>query len=116
MNFSNVPQFGIMVEAQVTNQVYKWMDNIAADINDDYWFTVTYIFNQNGVAVTANIFVQRKHEGKWYDCGVYNCYQLVPFADIKCKCLDLKPTPAEQKQSQPIHCYVDDCYVNGCYV
>lgn len=105
-----------MAEARVTKQVYLWMDNIAADINDDYWFTVTYIFNQNGVAVSANIFVQRKHENKWYDCGVYNCFQLIPFASIKCSCLDLIPTPEQQKESQPIHCYVDDCYVNDCYV
>lgn len=116
LNFSSVPQYGIMTEARVTKQVYRWMDNIADGIDDSYWFTVNYTYNQNGVVIGANIVVQKKHEGKWYDCGVYNVYNLITFSDIKCSCLDLVPTPDQQKPSQPLTYYVPDYYVPDYYV
>lgn len=115
LNFSNIPQFGVMSEANVTKQVYRWMDNISSEIDDSYWFTVTYIFNVNGLAIGANIFVQKNHNGIWYDCGVYNVYNLIPFNQIKCACLELAPNSAEQKPSEPLTYYIPDYYVEDYY-
>jgi hypothetical protein len=116
MNFTNQLSANNMLERNITKAVFAWMGNISADITDDYHFSITYIFNTIGIAVDANIYVERFYKEEWISCGSYSALAPIPFSQIKCSCLEAEKSEVSTKESDTLHYYVTGYYVPGYYV
>lgn len=119
ISFANTPTYNNMPEARLRGRIYNWIGEAKNDITKDYWFTVTYSFNQFGLAVDASIFVQVKNEiGQYERLGYYSPLGNVLLSEVIgiynneiCNKCEPSDTP-----SQPLHYYVDGYYVEGYYV
>lgn len=115
VTFTNSLRYSTMKERVVTKAVYEWMDNISSDITEDYRFFVTYIFNRNGIAVDALIYIEKIVNSVWYKCGEYSAFSKIDFSSIICGCEETV-SQVSTKESETIHYYINGYYINGYYV
>lgn len=113
IQFSNGLTYGNMYEANVTKSVYSWVEAISYGIDSSYSFIATYIYNQFGVAVEANIMVQRKVGDDWLNLGTYSSSFVLPCPEIL---LSVGDTPSNPIESDSLHYYVNGYYETGYYV
>lgn len=97
----------------VTKSVFAWVEAIADRIDSTYLFQTSYIFNLQGLAIDAQIHVQRVADGTITSLGYYMASAPLTCPDIL---LPLPPDGNEGIPSEPIHYYVSGYYVEGYYV
>lgn len=119
ISFANAVEYNSMYESRLQTKIYNWIGEAKDDITANYWFTVTFQFNQQGLAVDASILVQvRDSSGAWESLGSYSPLGNVTLTDvIEAFEIDNCPdcTPSDFPSQVP-HYYVPEYYVEGYYV
>lgn len=115
VNFTTQPTLGTMSESKLTLSVYNWVGEAQEIIDSSYWFTVTYIYSQFGLAIDATILVQKFTNGVWETLGTFspNGEKLSTVIQTTVVCVPCAPSDII---SQPIHYYVPNYYIPGYYV
>jgi len=104
------------VESRLYTQICNWIREGVNDIDENYWFTITYIFNLNGVAVDASIMVQVKTgETTYINLGSYSPLGRIRLTEVigvfdEANCEECIPS---DKLSEPIGYYVPGYYISN---
>lgn len=119
MSFANAPQFNTMSESRLLTQICNWIREGVNVIDGNYWFTITYIFDANGIAVDASILVQIKTGLTTTESlGSYSPFGRTTLTDVigifeEQNCEECTPSSII---SVPQPYYVDGYYVPDYYV
>lgn len=119
INFANSVEYNNMYESRLQTLIYNWIGEAKDDITSDYWFTVTFQFNDQGLAVDAEIKVQvRSRDGEWESLGSYSPFGNVKLSDVigvfnESTCEECIPSDFP---SDTEHYYITGYYVEGYYV
>jgi len=118
IHFTTSFTYGNMYEARIYNRVLNWVGEAQDLLTKDYYFAVEYIYGQSGVAIDANIRVQRKVDEVWVTLGYFSPSSPVTLSSIietdNCK-IQSECVPSDIP-SETMHYYVPNYYVAGYYV
>ncbi len=115
VHFTTEPSIGSMSEARLTLQVLGWVGEAQDIIDENYLFTVTYLYNPFGLAVDASIWVQKKVGGDYLTLGRFSPSGATLSSIIEAPVCDPICTPSDIV-SEPLHYYVEEYYEEEYYV